>query len=303
MNEPHLHRLLELWSWLPAFRFVAETEHLPSASDLLYTSPSALSRTVKQLEQALGQQLFDRVGRRMVLNEAGRQLLGGVRRAMRYVDDVVQDLQGEELRGELRVVSATQLGTAWLLEAVPQLREAHPELVLSLVPPSGPLVQSLLQGQIDLALVEQPLRHAELTLTRLGRGGSSVYCGRSHPLWGKASRKGTVLNDAALAKHEFVAPPEVGGAALDDWPATRARRVGLRVDQVRVALQACLDGGFLAVLPDDVARAAVERKELRALSGVKIPSSEVYALARLALHPRDSAQIAVETIRAVRARS
>ena len=53
MTEPHLLRLLELWSWLPAFRFVAETEHLPTASDLLYTSPSALSRTVKQLEGAL----------------------------------------------------------------------------------------------------------------------------------------------------------------------------------------------------------------------------------------------------------
>lgn len=296
-----LHRLLELWSWLPAFRFVAETEHLPSASDLLYTSPSALSRTVKQLEQALGLELFDRVGRGLVLNEAGRQLLGGVRRAMRYVDDVVQDLQGEELRGELQVASTTQLGTAWLLESVPSLREAHPELVLSLVPSPGPLVQSLLQGRIDLALVEQPQRHAELTLTQLGRGGSSVYCGQNHPLWKRAARRGKALSEAALAKHEFVAPPEVGGKALDDWPATRARRVGLRVDQVRVALQACLDGGFLAVLPDDVARPAVERDELRALRGVEIPSAAVYALTRHALHPRDAAQVAVEAIRARRA--
>ena len=88
MNEPRVHRLLELWAWLPAFRFVAETEHLPSASDLLYTSPSALSRTVKQLEGALGVKLFDRVGKRLVLNDDGRRLLGGVRRAMRYVDDV-----------------------------------------------------------------------------------------------------------------------------------------------------------------------------------------------------------------------
>lgn len=297
MNEPRVHRLLELWSWLPAFRFVAETEHLPTASDLLYTSPSALSRTVKQLERSLGVPLFDRVGKRLVLNEEGRALLGGVRRAMRYVDDVCSSLgEGVEVRGELTVNSTTQLGTAWLLEVVPDLRARYPALVLSLVPGSGDLVRSLLQGRIDLALVEQPLRHGELTTTRLGRGASNVYCGRGHALWGRAE-----VPSAELTEHEFVAPPDAPGAPLDDWPAEIPRSVGLRVDQVRVALQACLDGHFLAVLPDDVAGPAVEREELWRLPCDGIQASTVYAITRQALHDQDAASLTVAALVAARA--
>lgn len=292
MNEPRVHRLLELWAWLPAFRFVAETEHLPTASDLLYTSPSALSRTVKQLESALGVKLFDRVGKRLVLNDDGRRLLGGVRRAMRYVDDVCRQLgDAEAVRGVLKVNSATQLGTAWLLAVVPTLRERYPELTLSFVPGGGEMIPSLLQGRVDLALVESPIRHAELSTARLGRGTSSVYCGRSHPLYERAE-----LKTSEIVAHEFVAPPDLPGPPLDDWPAEVSRAVGLRVDQVRVALQACLDGHFLAVLPDDVARPASDRGELWRIPYEGISPSTVYALSRQALHDDDAAGLVVAAL-------
>ena len=49
----HLRRLYRVWNWLPAFRAVAETEHLPTASEMLGLTPSALSRAIKQLEDEL----------------------------------------------------------------------------------------------------------------------------------------------------------------------------------------------------------------------------------------------------------
>lgn len=80
-------RLAELWSWLPAFRTVAETQHLPTAAAVLHVSPSALSRSVGLLEAALGQPLFRRVGRRLQLDRAGELLLAATRDAMRRLDD------------------------------------------------------------------------------------------------------------------------------------------------------------------------------------------------------------------------
>ena len=44
-------RVSRIWNWLPVFRAVAETEHLPTASELLYVTPSALSRTIRLLEK------------------------------------------------------------------------------------------------------------------------------------------------------------------------------------------------------------------------------------------------------------
>jgi DNA-binding transcriptional LysR family regulator len=62
-----VRRLRELWGWLPSFRAAAETEHLPTASELLHVSASSISRTVRLLEQQLGVDLFERGGRSMTL--------------------------------------------------------------------------------------------------------------------------------------------------------------------------------------------------------------------------------------------
>ena len=50
-----VQRLHRFWSWLPAFSAVAETQHLPSAALKLHVSPSALSRTIRLLEDDLGE--------------------------------------------------------------------------------------------------------------------------------------------------------------------------------------------------------------------------------------------------------
>ena len=78
-----VRRLARFWNWLPAFRVTAETAHLPTASEALHISPSALSRTIRLLEEDVGQPLFDRVGRNIALNAAGQRLLAAVRDAMR----------------------------------------------------------------------------------------------------------------------------------------------------------------------------------------------------------------------------
>ncbi|MHC4078781.1 MAG: helix-turn-helix domain-containing protein, partial [Planctomycetota bacterium] len=66
-----LRRLAQLWNWLPAFRAVGETQHLPTASRALSVTAPALSRAVRLLERDVGQPLFRRIGRRIELNEAG----------------------------------------------------------------------------------------------------------------------------------------------------------------------------------------------------------------------------------------
>src|SRR5690554_4873240 len=78
--------LATIWNWLPAFRAVAESEHLPTAAARLHVSAPALSRTVRLLEEHLEVELFNRVGRRLVLNSAGEQLLSAVQEAMGGLD-------------------------------------------------------------------------------------------------------------------------------------------------------------------------------------------------------------------------
>ena len=75
-------RLSDLWNRLPVFKTVAQTEHLPTASKMLHITAPAISRTIRLLEDEIGQPLFRREGRNLQLNAAGRRLLSAVSQVM-----------------------------------------------------------------------------------------------------------------------------------------------------------------------------------------------------------------------------
>nr|MBA3454712.1 LysR family transcriptional regulator [Deltaproteobacteria bacterium] len=112
-----VQRIRNVWPWLPAFRAVAETEHLPTAAHELGIVPSALSRTVKLLEDELGISLFDRTGKALVLNEAGRTLLAAVRTAMRLLDEAVAAATSDQPRGTVTAMACGDLADAILVPA------------------------------------------------------------------------------------------------------------------------------------------------------------------------------------------
>ncbi len=159
-----LRRVHSLWSWLPAFRAVAETEHLPSASRNFGVSASALSRTLALLEENVGQPLFHRSGRRIELNPAGADLLTSVRRAMRMIHDTLARLEHEQLVGPLLLAARGLAAESLALAALPKLRARAPELTPQLRElPAERVAGALLRGELDVALVESLIRHPELT--------------------------------------------------------------------------------------------------------------------------------------------
>jgi DNA-binding transcriptional LysR family regulator len=82
-------RVAEVWNWLPAFRVVAEYESIHKASAVLRLSASSLSRTIKLLEDAVGEPLFIRTTTGLALTPFGATLLEGARDALRRVDDAI----------------------------------------------------------------------------------------------------------------------------------------------------------------------------------------------------------------------
>lgn len=289
-----LLRLTELWPYLPAFRATAETEHLPSAAERMHLTPSALSRAIRQLEDRLGHALFARQGRRLVLNDAGQAFLGAVRDAMRTLDDGVEGLTDPEFSGPLRLVSVSQLATTLLVEALPSFLAEHPRLAPTLSSSaSAPLSDLLLRGEIDAAFLETPIRRPGLRLVKLGEFSNAVWCARGHPLAGRKS-----VRTAQLVKHAFVAPPQVPGPPLDDWPAELERTVALRVDQLQTALASCAHGPFLGVFPEQVVRGHGFAERLVRVAWSRLPPSTVYALTRVPLSARDAPAALVAALQA-----
>lgn len=255
--------MASLWSWLPAFRAIAEHEHLPSASAALHVSASSLSRTLRLLEEDVGQRLFDRVGRSLVLNDAGRTLLVSVRFAMRSVHDALTLLGPSSLVGRITVHCPAPLAPLYVLPALTKLGVDHPALVPVIRSVQTPQISSALrQGTIDVAVAEQAIAADDLTVVELAEIPHAVCCGPGHPLFGRARP-----SEREIVDHPFVAPTMLeDGRVPDHWPEARRRKIGLFVTQLQVGLDACKSGVYLAVLPWPVAeRAGLHRLPMRGI--------------------------------------
>ena len=80
--------------------FVAVADHLSfrAASERLGVTPSALSHTIRQLEERLGVRLLQRTTRSVSLTDAGTRLLGRLRPALDQIGGALEDLDDERKR-------------------------------------------------------------------------------------------------------------------------------------------------------------------------------------------------------------
>jgi DNA-binding transcriptional LysR family regulator len=272
-----LRRIAKAWDGLPAFRAVAETENMHRAAEKLKTSPSALSRSLKQLEREVGLPLFHRAGRSLKLTELGQELLTATRLAMRNVEDVINVDGARPLDGSLRVSSAGRLTMVYLLAALRRVRRAHPEITPHVVgAPVSDVESGLLRGDLDLALVFEPTPGKDLVVTRLGDATNGIYCGKGHALHGQT----TVTLEDVLA-HPFAAPePRPNSVSVDGWPRHLRRTVALYSSLLDPGMVLCGAGELLAVFPDALAMSSLAPAGLHRLPLDVIPPTAIYAVTR-----------------------
>ena len=119
---------------LTAFRSVAELQNLRAAADVLHLTHSAVSQQIRGLEEQLGFKLFERPGRRVVLNPAGEALLRSVQSALSQLDDGVQAAAAaaSSTAQRLRVTVLPSFAQRWLLPRMGRWRQRHPDLALEI---------------------------------------------------------------------------------------------------------------------------------------------------------------------------
>jgi LysR family glycine cleavage system transcriptional activator len=119
---------------LPTFRAVAGLGTLRAAAESLHLTHSAVSQQLKQLETQVGFPLFDRRGRRVVLNAAGAALLRAVEPALDQLDDGLRAAaaaSGSEAQ-RLRITLLSSFAQRWLLPRMGRWRERHPDIGIEL---------------------------------------------------------------------------------------------------------------------------------------------------------------------------
>jgi DNA-binding transcriptional LysR family regulator len=158
---------------LRAFVAIADAGTFTAAAQRVHITQAAISMQIRQLETELGVKLFVRAPRRVLLTEAGEQLLQRARHILRDHDaalDEVTELAGTQ-RGRLRIGSASAVVTTDVLpKLLQEVRRQNAGANVTLVSgTSDALVRQLLDGELDVAFVSLPVEARGIHTERLSQ--------------------------------------------------------------------------------------------------------------------------------------
>lgn len=145
---------------LHAFAAVAELGSFTAAAGKLHLTQSALSVLVRELERQLGTRLFDRHTRRVLLTEAGTELLPRTARVLGELEQAVAEVGAlrDKRRGRLRLAMPQLMASTLGARAIAAFHARHPDVDIELHDtPTDQIVSTVLSGRAELAIsVEVP---------------------------------------------------------------------------------------------------------------------------------------------------
>jgi DNA-binding transcriptional LysR family regulator len=138
------------------FVTIADTRSFTRTGERLGRTQSAISLQVRRLEDRLGVKLLARDPRRVGLTEAGEAFLPKARRLLRVNDEILAELTGEDLEGEVRLGAPEDFATVYLPDILGAFARAHPRVALAVTCDlTLNLLDRLQAGALDLALVKR----------------------------------------------------------------------------------------------------------------------------------------------------
>ncbi|MBB6054180.1 LysR family transcriptional regulator [Tolumonas osonensis] len=169
---------------LEVFLAVIDTQSTTRGAEKLALSQSAVSSALADLENQLGVQLFERAGKRLIVNENARLLFP---RAQALLEQA-QELENlfSSGRSMLRIGASTTIGNYLLPAVIARYREQFPGIQLELrVANSADIAEAVANFDVDIGFIEGPCHRMELESQLWRQDEMLLFCAASHPLAGK----------------------------------------------------------------------------------------------------------------------
>lgn len=195
---------------LRTFAAAARHANFTAAARELHSTQSAVSQTVRGLEQRLGVRLFERVHRGVRLTAEGETLFASVREGFATIDRSIEQLRRSQRQPQLKIFTDFAFAAYWLLPRLPQFRALHPHINVQIVTDQG--VADWQHQDVDVAIVfcdAQQLRDVPCLF-------SETVLPVCSPRW--LDHYGPIRNLQALSRAPLLTLTMEADAKWLDWP-------------------------------------------------------------------------------------
>ena len=232
------------------FRTVCENGfNSTKAAEVLHMTQPAVSLAIKELEQYYGVHLFDRIGRRLQITDAGKHFLQYAIHISDLFSDMETGLRDWDSKGILRIGASITIGSQFLPRYVKAFTEICPGLdVRVTVDQSERLEQKIMANELDCALIEGIAHDPNIVSEAYMEDHLSVICSRD-----KGWKQGQVVSIEDFQRQRFLLR-EIGSGTREVFDRV-VEQAGIHITPVWEAMSttalvnAVINGLGIAVLP------------------------------------------------------
>jgi LysR family cyn operon transcriptional activator len=199
--------------------FTALAEHLnfTRAAEAVHVTQSTLSHQIKQLETEIGHRLFDRVGKRIVITDAGEQLLDRVKHALSEIDEGLRTVRGsaQQLSGNLRIGVTHTFNVSLLPACIDAFIQRHPSVRVTVHEQSAEAVARGVEAMaFDIGIGYRPRDASVISFEPLCNDEMALVVSRSHALAGRKRVRMVELHRQPVV---LSTPDTTTRELLDEW--------------------------------------------------------------------------------------
>ncbi len=171
---------------LKVFNAVCKDMNMTKASNELFISQPAISKTISEVEEYYGCILFERRNKTLVLTSDGQRLYEHSTQIVNLMDCMDRSMQESTHKEVLRLGASITVGTSILSEMVAEYQKKHPNIqIVATVDNTDIIERALLDSKLDLAIVEGEVYSKSITTEILGDSEVVLVVNKSHPFYGR----------------------------------------------------------------------------------------------------------------------
>ena len=188
---------------LKIFITVCDAGSMTAAAKKLYISQPSVSQAISELEAHYHTRLFERLGRKLYITEAGKKLLSYARHILSLTEQAERELNDLNKSGTLRLGASMTIGTYLLNDMIKSFLSIYPDVqILTTVDNTKVIEEMLLSDQLDLALVEGPVHSADIVEETFRKDELVLICSPEHPWAAKKQIEMQELNNCSFIVRE-----------------------------------------------------------------------------------------------------